>query len=149
LSSKHITWLLPAAYLIHLLDEYFSGDSLPDWISAVFNVSLSLDDFIIINSIGFAAVLVIITLFSLDKIDHFFPAALGILFFTNGIIHLIASIFTASLSPGTISGVILYVPLGVLIFRKIFPALTRGQRSLAVVTGIIIQIIVSAVAFNI
>jgi hypothetical protein len=131
------------------LDEHLSAEGLPNWISGVFNISLSTDDFIVINSIGFAAVLVIITLYSLDKIGHFFPAALGILFFTNGALHLIVSIFTASLSPGTISGALLYIPLGVLIFRRVFPALNEVQCSLAIVTGIIIQIIVSVVAFNI
>jgi len=149
LNSKQIAWLAPPAYLIHLFDEYFSAEGLPNWISGVFNVNLSVDDFIIINSIGFVAVLITITLYSLDKIGHFFPAALGVLFFINGIIHLVASIFTASLSPGTISGVLLYIPLGILIFGRIFPALTEVQRSLAIVTGIIIQIIVSAAAFNI
>ena len=149
LNSKHIAWLIPPAYLIHLLDEYFFAEGLPNWISVVFNISLSVDDFIVINSIGFAVVLIIITLYSLDKIGHFFPAALGVLFFSNGIIHLVASIFTALLSPGTISGVIVYISLGILMFKKILPLLPGQQRYLSVATGIILHIIVSVIAFNI
>ena len=94
-------------------------------------------------------VLIITTLYSLDKIGHFFPAALGVLFFSNGIIHLVASIFTALLSPGTISGVIVYISLGILMFKKILPLLPGQQRYLSVATGIILHIIVSVIAFNI
>jgi len=45
-NSKHIAWLIPPAYLIHLLDEHLSAEGLPNWISGVFNISLSTDDFI-------------------------------------------------------------------------------------------------------
>lgn len=56
LKPIHITWLLPFAYLLHLLDEYFMGAGLAKWISGLFKVNLSVSDFIVINSIGFGAV---------------------------------------------------------------------------------------------
>jgi hypothetical protein len=146
---KHIVWFIPLAYLIHLFDEYFSGIGLPDWISAVFKVDLSLNDFILINTIGFAATIFIAVLYSLGKVNNVVIAALGTLFFVNGIIHVVASILTATYSPGTISGVILYIPLGVLIIKEIFPLLLESQRLLSIATGIIIHIIVSVIAFNI
>jgi hypothetical protein len=122
---------------------------LPDWFSGVFNANLSLNDFIIINSIGLTAVVVIVILYGLDKVNNFLIVALGSLFFLNGLIHLAASLVTATYSPGTISGVILYIPLGVLIFKKILPLLPEQQHSLSIVAGIIAHIIISVIAFNI
>jgi hypothetical protein len=92
---------------------------------------------------------VIITLYSYDKIGQIFPAILGVLFFVNGLVHIAASLFTASYSPGTISGAVIYIPIGVLIFKKIFPPLTGQERTIAAAAGIIIHIVISAIAFNI
>jgi hypothetical protein len=149
LTLKHIAWFLPIAYLIHLFDEYFSGEGFPKWFSGVLKASLSSNDFIIINSVGFAATLIIVILYSIDKINNFIIATLGTLFFINGIIHLLASVITARYSPGTTSGLIIYLPLGYLIFKKIFPLMPEQQRFLIVSVSIILQIVVAIIALNI
>ena len=149
IKPKQIVWLLPFAYLLHLCDEYFSGEGFAKWFSGLFEVSLSINDFIIINLFGFAATLLIAILYSFKRINNFIIAALAALFFVNGLIHLAASIFTLSYSPGTITGVILYLPLGVLIFKNIFPLLPEEQRSLSVFTGAAIQILVAVIALSI
>ncbi len=144
---KHITWFIPTAYLFHLADEYLTG--FPNWFSGIFKVDLSLSDSIIINSIGFAAVVVAATLYTLNKLNHFVIAVIGSLFFVNGVVHITATIFTASYSPGTLSAVLFYLPLGYLVYKKIFPVLSEQQRSLSITAGIIIQIFVAIIALNI
>jgi len=94
LKPKRIGWLIPLVYLFHLADEYFTG--FPNWFSGTFKVNLSLDDFIIINSIGFSATIIITFLYTFDKVNSFIIASLGTLFFINGIIHILSSIFTLS-----------------------------------------------------
>jgi hypothetical protein len=147
ITPKQIAWFIPAAYLFHLADEYFTG--FHQWFSGIFDVNLSLNDFIIINSIGFAATVTAATLYSLNKLNHFVIAVLGILFFVNGIVHIAVSIFTASYSPGTISACLFYLPLGLLVYKKIFPLMPEQQRSISIAAGIIIQIVVAVIALNI
>jgi hypothetical protein len=147
LKPEHIAWLLPPAYLIHLFDEYFFGFT--GWFSAYLKASLSTYDFIVINVFGLTAAILIVFLFSLGKLNIFFIAALGSLFFINGLIHLAASTLTATYSPGTISGVVVYLPLGYLIFKKLFPLLPPQHRKMAVTAGVIIQIIVTVIAVTI
>jgi hypothetical protein len=149
ISPKQIAWLLPIAYLLHLFDEYFSGEGFHNWFSEIFNVNLSLNDFILINSIGFAATLAIAILYNYNKVNNFIIAVLGTLFFFNGLVHIAATVITASYSPGTLSGIFVYLPLGFLIYKKIFPIIPQQQRFLPVVIGIIIQIVVAMVALNI
>ena len=147
LKPKHIAWFLPAAYLLHLIEEYFGGEGFYSWFSSLLNVDLSSLDFIVINSFGFTITLIIVILYNLNKVSNFLIAALGSLFFINGIIHLLASIFTASYSPGIITGIIIYLPLGVLVFKKIFPLLPEDQRILSFIAGVAVQIIVALIAF--
>jgi Protein of unknown function with HXXEE motif len=149
LLPKKIVWLLPPAYLAHIFEEYFSGKGFPLWFSSVFKVDLSNADFVIINSVGFAATVAIVILYNIDKLNNFVIAVLGTLFLVNGIIHLLASLFSASYSPGTITGVIIYLPLGYLIYKKIFLLIPEDQRILSIATGIIIQAVVAVIAMSI
>jgi hypothetical protein len=149
IKPKHIAWLLPFAYLVHLSDEYFSGAGFHIWFSEIFDVNLSLNDFILINLAGFAGTIIIVILYSFDKVNSFVIAALGSLFFLNGLIHLAASLLTSAYSPGTISGLIIYLPLGFLIFKSIFPLLPEKQRVPAVTAGIMIQVVIALIALSI
>lgn len=51
LSPTFLAWLLPATYLIHLLEEYFGGEGFPVWLSRFMNANLSAADFLLINGI--------------------------------------------------------------------------------------------------
>jgi len=146
-TPKHIAWFLPIAYLFHLADEYFTG--FPGWFSGIFKVDLSLNDFIIINSFGFTTTVVATALYSLNKLNDSVVVVLGTLFFVNGVVHIAATIFTASYSPGTLSACLLYLPLGYLIYKKIFSLLTYRQKSLSIAAGFFIQIIVAIIALSV
>lgn len=147
ISPKQIAWFIPIAYLMHLADEYFTG--FPGWFSEVLNVSLSLNDFVIINSFGFTATIVIVTLYSFNKVPLFVISTLGVLFFINGIIHVVSTILTSSYSPGTATGLFIYFPLGYIIYKKVFPLLKDQQRTFSFVIAIVLQIIVALIAFNV
>jgi hypothetical protein len=75
--------------------------------------------------------------------------ALGTLVFVNGIVHLLLSVFTFSYSPGTISGVLFFIPLGTVIYKKILPQLQGGEKIAAIAIGILVLVTVSIVAMNI
>lgn len=144
-----IAWLLPPAYMIHISDEYFSGSGFPVWFSGVFKVDLSIVDFFIINSIGFAATITSVILYNINKLNVFVVGVLGSLFFVNGIIHFLATFFTLTYSPGTLSGILFYLPLGYLIFKIIFPLIPQEQRALCFASGVILQIVAATAAISI
>lgn len=148
-TPKHIAWFIPLAYLLHLADEYFSGEGFHNWFSGVFGVSLSLSDFILINTIGLTIMFTIAILYSKQLVSDIFLALPGTLFFINGLVHILASAFTFSYSPGLLSSVIIYLPLGYIIFKKIFPLIPQQKRLFIFAVGIIIQIVVAVIALNI
>lgn len=100
----------------------------------MFNVGLSLNNFILINTIGFIAVVAISILYSLNKVNNFVIAALGTLFIVNGIVHTMASVLTGTYSPGTLSGIVIYIPL----VLTIFPFSSSGKRLASILAGIFI-----------
>lgn len=145
-SPNQMAWLLPATILVHQLEEYFG--QFPLWFSNLLNAELSNQDFILINGVG----LFVFTAFSLSYIfnkNNLILVAMGTLVFVNGIMHLLLSILTFSYSPGAISGVVLFFPLGILIFMKILPKLRESERIIAIGIGIFVLFTVSMIAVNI
>jgi hypothetical protein len=146
LSGKQLAWLAPITILVHQLEEYFAH--FPLWYSNLLDAELSNQDFIMINAVG----LLVFTTISLSYLVTKNKLTLGILgafIFLNGVIHLLLSIFTFSYSPGTISGLVLFIPLGIIIFKKIFPLLSQNEKILAFVIGFLILLTASTVATNI
>jgi len=146
LSPNQIAWLLPISIFIHQIEEYFG--EFPIWYSNLLNVQLSNPDFLIINGIG----LFIFTAFALSYFfnkNNLILVAMGTLVFVNGIIHLALSVFTFTYSPGTISGVVLLIPLGIVIYKRVLPLLPKGDQIIAIVIGILFLFIVTSIAMNI
>jgi len=146
LSPNQIALLLPITILIHQLEEYFGH--FPLWYSKYLDVNLSNQNFILINAIGlfvFTAA-ALSYLFNKNKI---ILVALGTLVFVNGIVHALLSLFTFTYSPGTISGLLLFIPLGIIIFNRIMPQLRKADKIIAVTIGIFVLFSVSLIAINI
>ncbi|MCO6479159.1 MAG: HXXEE domain-containing protein [Phaeodactylibacter sp.] len=144
-----LAWLLPAAYAIHLLEEYFAGVGFPVWLSAFLNADLSTSDFLIINGIAWPMMAAFAIAYTLGWKNNVALLALWTLLFTNGILHPLSCLASASYSPGTFSGLLLYLPLGYLAFRTIIPTLSDSQRNVGIIAGIFIHLLVIAVAVNI
>ena len=149
LKPKLIVWLIPIAYLFHLIEEYYANVGFSKWFSTIFNADLSTSDFIIINVIAFSIVLIIAILYSLNKIDNLIIAVLGLLLFINGIVHAAASLLLITYSPGTITGIFLYIPIGFLIFKVIFPLLEERHKFYSIISAVTLQIIIAVIALNI
>jgi hypothetical protein len=145
-SPNQTAMLLPLSLLAHQLEEYFG--KFPIWYSNLLDAQLSDQDFIMINVIG----LLLISGFSLSYFfnkNNLILVALGTLIFVNGIIHLVLSIFTLSYSPGVISGVILFLPLGTSIYLRILPKLEKKEKIAAISIGLLLLFSVSMIAMNI
>lgn len=143
--SYKLAWLLPVAILIHQLEEFFG--QFPTWYSNLLNAHLSDKDFIMINAVG----LFVFTAFALSYFfnkNNMILVALGTLVFVNGMIHILLSILTLSYAPGTFSGVVLFIPLGMIIYKKILPQLDMVERIIAIAMGILALLLVSTIARN-
>jgi len=128
LKIKHIARLLPLTFFIHPLEELFGGVGLLEWFSTLFRADLSFGDFIIINTIGFFIMIMVAISHTFGKGNTTVNVALSMLLFLNGIIHILINMFTLFYSPGSISGLLLYIPLGIVVYKKIFPQMTYQKK---------------------
>lgn len=145
----NIAWFIPLAYLVHLIEEFYAGPGFPKWFSALMDVKLTSYEFLVFNIMGFSAVLFIAVFYSMGLIKHFVLFALGTLFFVNGLLHISVSAYTGMYSPGAVTSVLLFLPLGYVIFRNSSWKLSFVDKLASVFLGIGIQVGISLIAISI
>lgn len=120
-------WLYPATYAVHILEELWGGEGFTAWLARVAAVELPTRQFLIWNALALLLLLAGVPLALRFRRLRWLLAACGVAFLLNALSHLAAGLYTISYSPGLLSGLLLWLPLGawtLLHFRK-----TLGRRA--------------------
>lgn len=141
-----LLWLFPPAYLAHLAEEFWADPGLPAWFAVIFGRPLPIAAFVGINVVAFSLMIAGIRLAIRREESGWAAVAVATALALNGLLHLAGSVMTASYSPGLITGVVLYLPLGQLLLVRAahqveFTRFTRG-----VLAGIGVHTAVTVVA---
>ncbi len=132
-------WLLPAAYVFHVIEEAFGGHGLMKWMADGGGADLSLGAFLGVNLIG-VSVLCLAAWASRRWKSWQWPLVSGaVIFVTNGIWHLAVCIAAQSYIPGVLTGLFLYVPIGIVVLYRQRRVMSRRVFVSAVVFGFVIH----------
>jgi len=144
-AAPRVAILLPIAFMLHFAEEWFGG--LSAWTLDALGNDISTERLVLINAIAFP-VFVFGTLAAIHypRMAWFatsFAALLGL----NGVLHALATLGLASYSPGTITGIVLFIPLSVIVLRLSFVRLSGRIFTGAVIFGFLIHGLVTFLAF--
>ena len=106
-------WLFPASYALHIAEEGRAGERFYRWIGRVTGREVSPGVFAGVNLACEAAMVVAVHRALAREDAAWVVPALGTITAISGIGHLAGSAATRSYSPGTVSGIGLWAPLGV------------------------------------
>lgn len=106
-------WLFPASYAIHIAEEGLAGERFYRWIGRVTGREISPAVFAGVNLAYEAAMVAAVRRARAREDAAWVVPALGTITAVNGIGHLAGSAATRSYSPGTVSGLGVWAPLGV------------------------------------
>ena len=103
-------WLFPATGIVHFGEELFAGGGFYTWVTSVGGSRMSMARF----ASGTFVALVSLTVASwvARKRYDWLLFALAAIVVTNALTHLAGTLLTRSYSPGTVSGLVLWLPLG-------------------------------------
>ena len=132
-------WLFPATYAIHLAEELWGGEGFVAWFARIAGVELAGGQFLLWNI--FALLLMSASIVLMTRYQRLRPLLLayGVTFLLNALSHLIAGIYTNSYSPGMLSGVLLWMPLGALTLLSFGKTLSRRARRAGLLVGALIH----------
>jgi hypothetical protein len=109
---RRIIWLLPAAYGLHIVEEYLGG--FPIWVTQVVGGSFNNVAFAL-NNLAFMAILLVLTTWTSRSTSRF-PVFLLIVWasanvFWDGLFHIVTTAIYDRYSPGLITASLLYAPV--------------------------------------
>lgn len=141
------TLLFPLTYALHVGEEYWGGESFWRWVSRVSGVSLSEAEFLAINAVGLTVVTVVAVSAALSgPVARVGVPALGTVVAANGLLHVVASLLTGTYSPGVVTGLVLWLPLGVHALRRAWRERAGAEFATGVLVGLAAHAAVSLVA---
>jgi hypothetical protein len=138
-------WLFPLTYAVHIAEEMLAGERFYIWIRHISGRTIGGQTFLILNLVFWVGMVGAILVARSGRALWLIPA-LGALVAVNGLGHLIGTFVAGSYSPGVVSGVVLWIPLGVY-------ALWRSRREMSgrvllggIVAGVVVMAMVMVLA---
>ena len=135
-------WLFPATYALHILEEWRGGEGFTVWMERVAGVELPTGKFLVWNAAGLVLMSLGVWLTMRFRHLRWFLLAYGAAFLLNALSHLAASLYTNSYSPGLISSLLLWLPLGTLTLVYFRTSLSRRARRAGLAVGVLMHCVV-------
>lgn len=143
---RNWVWLFPVTYGVHIVEEYFAGGGFSAWASGLTRLQFTTTRFLVINAVALTLMTLASGLVFAQPAFRCLVATLGTIVALNGVLHVVASLVTQSYSPGTVSGLVLWIPLGGLALCNARRWLATKTFVAAVAMGVIAHGLVTAVA---
>ena len=139
--------LLPAAYLCHLVEEWLGGDGFVLWTARALGRQVSATRFLVLNGIVWPAFAALTVAAIRKPALAWFLTTFSTVVMINGVLHTLGSLASVSYSPGLITGVFLYLPIGGYALGTGCRELPPRTFGLAVLGGVVIHALVAVIAF--
>lgn len=128
--------LFPVTYLAHIAEEYWGGGGYSNYLLRNYALELSPQRFLWLQALG-------VSLMGLGVVAGIalrFPitmlAMLSAIVLGNVLVHTIRSIQGWMYTPGLITAVVLWLPLGCISFIAVWPFVSGGRLALALAVGV-------------
>ena len=141
-------WLFPATYLVHIAEEYAAGEGFPAWLSRVAGIVFTPGQFFVLNAAFWLAMVSAVALARSWARGSVLLVALGTLVLLNTVLHTGGTLYSGTYSPGLLSAVLLWLPLGCSTLLRARVHLPRRSFALGVVAGFAGHALVSWLALN-
>jgi hypothetical protein len=141
-------WLFPLTYLIHIAEEYWGGDGYSAYLSRTKGVDLTAARFLLMTGLGLALMIAGIPLAQAFRFPQLLLVILGTVVLVNGVSHAVSSVAKASYNPGLISGILIWIPLGVITLVQLRDRMGASRYLTAVMIGVSIQAVVSLLSLR-
>ncbi len=141
-ASDRRAWLFPLSYAVHIGDECASGRGFTSWLAHTVGVQLTLAEFLWLNAVALVLMTLGVLLATRQREHGWVIPCLSVVVVVNALLHIAGSAAFRSLSPGTVSAAMLWLPLGCWMLWR--AARTLSQRMLVggAIGGLFISLLV-------
>ena len=149
-----LVWLFPASYAAHVVEEWLGG--FPEWLAVFGREGLPRGAFVAIN--GVAMTLMIVATHLVTRAERksramaeddghgWIAVAIATILLVNGLMHIGASLLTATYSPGLFTSMVLYLPIAQLALFRAWQQAPRRAFLRGTCAGVAMHALVSGIA---
>jgi hypothetical protein len=145
--DPQLVWLLVLSYLLHVIEEWLGN--FPEWLARIDGDGVSRQAFVVINAIALVVMIAGARAAIRREAYGWIAIGIGTLLLVNAVAHLLGTLYTGVYSPGLITGIVLYLPLGQLTLLRAWSQAHDGLFAAGVAAGLAVQAAVSLIAFSI
>ena len=145
-----IYWLIlfPLTYLLHIAEEYWGGGGYSAYLMKSHFIELSPARFLVLQSLG----MVLMLIGFLISIPLRFPltmlSIIATVILVNGVVHSARSFFEWGYTPGLITALLLWIPLGAISLVNTWNNMPVRRFLFAVAVGGAISLLVEVIAMR-
>lgn len=136
-STRAAAWLAilsPVVFVLHVVEE---APGFVEWFNRLVEPDITPASFLSVNGVAFAVTVIVAIVLWLRRDDGAGGLALawfGLLFFCNGLFHLLATAVHGLYSPGAWTSALLYLPFFAVLFYVVVKRLRLPVRTALLVT---------------
>ena len=139
-------WLFPVTYLIHIAEEYIAGVALAPSPTKIRGANLTPTQFLILNGLALGLLVIGIILSRRFNFRQWLLICLGTVVMVNGLFHVAGTLKISAYNPGLVSGVLIWIPLGVATLIHLKKHMHPNRYWVAMAVGVGINVIVLVIA---
>jgi Protein of unknown function with HXXEE motif len=145
-----IFWLVlfPLTYLLHIAEEYWGGGGYSAYLMKSHLVEMTPLRFLLLQFLGMFLMLVGVGVSVPLRFPLTMLTILAAVIFANGLVHASRSFIDWSYTPGVVTAVLLWIPLGTFSLLRTWNDMRIGRFTFAVLTGIAISVLVEVIAMR-
>lgn len=141
-----LAWLLPVTFLIHVTEEYIAGVALAPSPNKIRGANLTATQFLILNGIACLLIVAGMLIARWLRFRSWLIVCLGTVAMVNGLFHVAGGLRIAGYNPGLASGLLIWIPLGMVALICLRKKLLPSKYWLAVGVGVLINVVVLVIA---
>lgn len=143
--SRLAPWLFPITYFIHLIEEFAAPEWFGAWSERVLGMPVTVQTFLVWNGLGLVTMCVCAAVTLAGPGLRWLEIAMALAVLGNAFAHVVLSAMTFTFSPGLITSLLLWIPLGLVRLPIAFRESPVWGRWLGVAAGVAVTAIVVVV----
>jgi Protein of unknown function with HXXEE motif len=139
-------WLFPVTFAVHLLEEFsLAAEWFGAWSERTLGMAIGHREFLVWNAVAFVLMCAGAALTNAHQKLRWIEVAMSIAVLGNAVFHVAASAATWTYSPGLVTGLLLWVPLGLVRLPIAFRESSQRGRRIGISVGVSAVVIPLAV----
>ncbi len=129
-------------YLIHIAEEVYGGEGYSAYLERLRAIHITPDRFMLAQGIGLVLMVVGIVLARRLNFPNLLNVVLGATVLVNSLTHTVQTLAHGEYVPGLVTGLLIWLPLGVVTLVRFKDSMSRPRYVLAMALGLVINVFV-------